>query len=139
MITLKVAGFAELERALRKLPEEVAGRVLNSALRKAGAPMADTARSLAPRSDDPGAKGHMADSIKLRALKVVSDHDVEVALWLGPDTGHFYGQFHEFGTVHQSARPFLRPAWDAHKDKALDVFGRELGAAIERAARKLAK
>lgn len=139
MITLKVSGFVELEKALLKLPQEIAGKVLSAALRKSGTPMAETGKRLAPRSDDPGPHGHMADSIKLRTFKTESDHDVEINLWLGPDPTHFYGIFPEFGTRHQSATPFLRPAWDQHKDEVLTILGKELWAGINRAARRLAK
>lgn len=139
MITLKVEGFAALEQALRRLPQEIAGRVLTAALRKAGTPMAEQARGLAPRSADPGPNGHMADSIKLRALRVEGLNDLDVNLWLGPDPDHFYGSFHEFGTVHQAARPFMRPAWDQQKDATVDRLGKELWAGIARAARRLAR
>lgn len=146
MITLKVAGFVELEKALRRLPEMIAGPVLTAALRKAGAPMAATASRLAPRSGTPGPQGHMADSIKLRSMKNGEEtaraeglNDFEVNLALGPDRRHFYGSFSEFGTVHQSARPFMRPAWDQHKDEVLAILGKELWAGIDRAARRLAK
>lgn len=137
MITMKIAGFVELERNLRRLPMEVAGRVLARALRVAGQPMAEDAAARARRSQQPSRIGHMADSIKLRSFKTESDNDVEVNLWLGPDPDHFYGMFPEFGTIHEPARPFLRPAWDRHKEATLARFGTELGAAIERAAKRL--
>lgn len=140
MFTFKVEGFKELEDALRKLPEEVAGKVLRAALRKAALPMVEAARQAAPRSDSPGPRGHMADSINVRLLKgVEGDHDIETHLAIGPDSNHFYGLFQEFGTVHQPARPFLRPAFDNGAEGALKQFSAELGKGIERAARKLAK
>lgn len=139
MFTMKVTGFVELERALRALPDELTEKVLNTALRKAGEPMAAAAKEHAPRSDDPGPHGHMADSIKLRAIRGATDlFDTEVKLWLGPDPDHFYGSFNEFGTVHQAAKPFMRPAFDQYVDETLTVFGKELGQAIEKAAKKVA-
>lgn len=140
VIEFKVSGFLELERALRQLPQEVAGRVLMSALRKAGEPMAADAKQAAPRSSNPGPNGHMADSIALRKLRdATSVADVEASLWLGPDPNHWYGTFSEFGTVHETARPFMRPAFDRHKDEAIDLLGKELWKGIARAAKRLAK
>lgn len=138
MITVKVEGFAELERALRQLPEEIAGKVLREAFRRASKPMAEDAKQSAPRSDDPGAGGHMADSIKVRNMKSENSlNDVQVDFWIGPDRKHFYGLFQEFGTVKQGARPFMRPAFDSDVQGVIDRFGGEIWKGIERAARKL--
>ena len=140
MIEFKVEGFAELEQALRRLPQEIAGQVLMSALRKAGKPMQTDAVQTAPRSVNPGKNGHMADIIKLRILKDANSvADVEASLWLGPDPNHFYGLFPEFGTIHQMAKPFMRPAFDRHKDETIDLLGKELWKGIDRAAKKLAR
>jgi HK97 gp10 family phage protein len=97
----------------------------------------------------------MADSIKVRSLKEAgtetdrleegdtregfSTDDVAVHLWIGPDRKHFYGFFGEFGTVHQSERPFMRPAFDHHAKGVIDGLSVELWKGIERAAKKLAK
>ncbi len=138
MITLKIEGFKELEDALRNLPQEVAGKVMRDALKRASQPMAEEAKRRAPRSDDPGPGGHMADSIDVRTMRVTDGlDDVETHLWIGPDRAHFYGLFQEFGTVHQGAKPFMRPAFDGLAQDTIDQFGKELGASIERAARKL--
>lgn len=140
MMTLRITGFAELEAALRKLPEEIAGKVLGSALKEASGPIAERASSLAPRSDTPSSGGHMADSISVRAIKQEpAPGELEVAYWIGPDRKHFYGLFAEFGTRHESARPFLRPAWDEGAERVLEDFGRTLGTAMERAAKRLAR
>lgn len=139
MITIKMEGFKELEDALRKLPQEIAGKVMREALKRASRPMADEAKRRAPRSSDPGPQGHMADSIDVRTMRVTPDgsYDVETHLWIGPDRDHFYGLFSEFGTVRQSARPFMRPAFDGLAEETIKQFGNELGDSIERAARRL--
>lgn len=140
LIRFEVSGFKELEHALRQLPQAVAGQVLMAALRKAGKPMEADAQQTAPRSKNPGKNGHMADSISLRKLKDANSvADVEASLWLGPDPNHWYGGFQEFGTRFQTARPFMRPAFDRHKDEAIDLLGKELWKGIARAAKRLAK
>lgn len=45
----------------------------------------------------------------------------------------------EFGSVDQSGTPYMRPAWDANKGKALDIIKDGLGDEIAKAARRLAK
>ena len=136
MIEFKVAGFVELENALRKLPEVVAGAFLEQSLREAGQPMAASAKRFAPRSDSTRQGGHMADSIAIRKLKNDTTRGLEATSWVGPDRKHFYGMFSEFGTVHQTARPFLRPAFESEKSPTIDRLGKSLWVRIEREARK---
>jgi len=45
----------------------------------------------------------------------------------------------EFGTVHNGPHPFLRPAWDAEKDKVLAGLKDDLWAEIEKAAKRIAR
>jgi HK97 gp10 family phage protein len=138
MFTIKMSGFEELEKALRKLPEEIAGKVMAQALRDAAKPMEAAAQQEAPRSSNPGKHGHMADSIKLRKMKPeTGDNDVEITYALGPDGKHFYGLFSEFGTVHQQAQPFMRPAFDEYAEATIHRYGVELGKRIEAAATRL--
>ena len=50
----------------------------------------------------------------------------------------------EFGFIDQSGthvpgRPFLRPAWEANEKRMLDSIGKEIWAALSRAAKRLEK
>jgi HK97 gp10 family phage protein len=63
----------------------------------------------------------------------------EMALFtVGPTRSAFYGMFLEFGTRKISARPFLRPAWDATKERVLENIKRRLAEAVRIEAEKLA-
>lgn len=139
MSEFKISGFDETVRNLRQFPQEIAGKVLDSALRNAAIPMAATAAYGAPRSDTPSRAGHGADSIKLRKFTDQnSGNDLESNYWIGPDRAHFYLMFPEFGTVHESAHPFMRPAFDRDGHALIDRLGKELGSSVERAAKRLA-
>jgi len=139
MSEFKISGFDDTERNLRRLPEEIAGRVLSSALRTAAIPMAATAAYTAPRSDTPSRAGHAADSVKVRKFTDQnSGNDLEANVWIGPDRGHFYLSFAEWGTKNETARPFMRPAFDRDGQALIDRLGNELGSAVERAAKRLA-
>ncbi|MGL4674972.1 MAG: HK97-gp10 family putative phage morphogenesis protein [Wohlfahrtiimonas sp.] len=48
----------------------------------------------------------------------------------GGDT--FYWRFHEFGTRHMPARPFLRPAIDENKEAAVDKFAEVMKKQIDK-------
>lgn len=45
----------------------------------------------------------------------------------------------EFGSVDQPGTPYMRPAWDANKNLALDIIKNDLGDEIIKAAKRLAK
>jgi HK97 gp10 family phage protein len=44
-------------------------------------------------------------------------------------------RFLEFGTSKMSARPFMTPAWESHKEIVRDKIIEKLGEAIEESAR----
>lgn len=139
MSEFRIDGFDECVSAVRQLPQEIAGKVLDAAMRKAGTPMAQDASSTAPRSETPSKAGHMADTISLRKFTDQnSGNDLEVNYTIGPDAKHFWGGFNEFGTIHEAARPFERPAFDRGASGVIDTLGKELGAGVERAAKRLA-
>lgn len=51
----------------------------------------------------------------------------------------YYWRFLEFGTAKMAARPFLRPAFESQKDRALAAIVDGLTAGIQRIAKKVAK
>lgn len=128
--TVKVHGLRELQRALKQMPKAVAGNVLAKTLSEAGEPFARRATALAPVLT-----GALKASIVVgRAKKTRTS--ATVAIGPGP---HPQGVFQEFGTAHHAAQPFMRPAWDAHKHRALDEIVRALRERIERTAAQLAR
>lgn len=54
-----------------------------------------------------------------------------------------WGSLQEFGTINHGAQPFMTPAWESQKNRALEVLitelKRELKKAIDRAKRKAAR
>lgn len=48
---------------------------------------------------------------------------------IGPK--RFYPKFGEYGTVYQTSKPFLGPAFDAKVEEAVDIIGDVLGEGIE--------
>lgn len=49
----------------------------------------------------------------------------------------FWGYFLEYGTNKMNAKPWLRPAFDATKNKVLDIFDKEINKKITRIIKKL--
>lgn len=167
-VTIKVAGLADLDRALGELTKATARNVLRRVLTKAAQPMADAARRLAP--DDPKTKKSLRETIivtsksgkkvgsaefaevlraggtrqeagaALRsARREAASKDSFATVYVGMNRKGFYGMFQEFGTSNHAAQPFLRPAFDANKDRVVEVVKSDLGAEIKKASARAAK
>ncbi len=148
MVTrVRVEGLRELDRALAELPKSTAKAVLRRTLLKAGKLIADSARAKAP--DDPGTGGKdLRSSIgvgtklsnrqaKLHRKMFKNDKASAEAFAGAGKVAHAHLQ--EFGTVNHAPHPFLRPAWDGNKMRALDIIKTETWVEIEKSAKKLAK
>jgi HK97 gp10 family phage protein len=146
-VTVKVEGQRELDRALGQLPKATGKAVLRRTLLKAGKPIADAARGMAP--DDPETGGNdLRSSIgvgtqlserqkKLHKKMFKSDKASAEAFAGAGKVPHAHLQ--EFGTVNHGPQAFMRPAWDSQQGKALDIVKSELGNEIMKAAKRLAK
>lgn len=152
MQRIKLTGFKELEKALFQLGQKEAKRVGRATVRKAAKPILDMARGLVPVD-----QGRLKKALTLRVDTLKFDRSVMSAMVYVKRTDYrpaktkrarysyqigsmpkVYGAFLEFGIPGLSARPFMRPAWDALGGMtALTRIGQELGPAIEREAAKL--
>lgn len=164
VVTVKVEGLRELERALGQFTKATARNVLKRVLVKAGEPIADRARQLVP-VDEGHLKASIAVSTKkpkgadagkaafaaamrggasrgeagvaLRAARAANPNAFAEA-FVGPGR-HPQAIFQEFGTVNHPPQPFVRPAWDSQKTTALDIVRRDMSAEIEKAAQRAAR
>ena len=120
---ITVDGAEQLTRKLEALPAIFTRDAVLAVLTSAGEPMRAAAAAKAPRSDS---APHMADSIT-----ILPTEGQPLSVSLGPTRRFFYGRFQEFGTVHHSAQPFMRPAFDTHVDSVIADVGRQFWALIK--------
>lgn len=136
----KVEGLEGLNEALRQLPKATAKNTLTRTLRKAAKPINVLATNLAPRDT-----GQLQVSVitgtrltRRQRSSAYKDGKKGVAeVHVG--TAMSRGMFQEFGTFKEPPQPFLRPAWEATKERALQILKTELGSEIEKAAARLRK
>lgn len=147
METVKIEGFAQLEKELQKLTKAAGKGVLRRSLKKAGQPMADLMRELAPRGDT--ASDRLAESVMIgtklskrqagQHRRMFRDDRSAVEMFVGPGPDPAAWN-QEFGNIKHGAQPFARPAWDAEAVKTLDRLGPllwiELEKSLVRAAAK---
>jgi HK97 gp10 family phage protein len=154
---MEVKGLRELEIALRELPAEVERTVLRQALAAGARVVRDEARARVPVRAEASLKGYkirrsgflgqwaratkgrlpgfLRASIVSRVVRAGGGLVAKVG-WTGDA---FYGMFLEFGTSRIAARPFLRPAFEAVKARAVAEIAAKLGPGIEKAAAKLGR
>jgi HK97 gp10 family phage protein len=159
VIGVKVSGLAELQKALNDLPIQVQGRPLKAAVSAAAKVIQDEAIKRAPQ----GETGNLRKAIyrtRSRSGSAIGKETYLVAVRKGKATyadttknrrlrrvgkkyttagEAYYWRFLEFGTSKMPAKPFLRPAFESQKERALEVLQRKLGDAIMKTAAKLKK
>lgn len=140
--TVKVEGLSELVAGLEELKKATATNIQKRVLKNAGEPIESEAKRLAPFKT-----GKLKEKIDIgsklsRRQKSLSDKESKIEIYVGPPSMP-RAIVSEFGSVNESARPFMRPAWDSNKKAALDGIKKDLAEEIEkarqRAARKAAK
>jgi HK97 gp10 family phage protein len=137
-MTVEVEGLSDLLDGLDELPQATETNVIKRALLSAADPIAEHAKRLAPRltgalqmSISPGTK-------LSRRQKSLYQKESEVEVFVGP-AALVQAITQEFGTVSNRPQPFMRPAWDAEKSKALLIFRDELADEIEKARARIAR
>lgn len=133
-----VEGLSELDRRLGLLPEATAKNVLRRVGRKALEPFDEAWRARAPHlSGQLEGSGSVGSKLS-RSQRREHERENFVEVFAGPGPNPQAVQ-QEFGNANMAAQPFARPAWDETKDKVLDLVKAELGAEIDKAAKRLAK
>lgn len=143
---VEVSGLRELDAALHQLPRAAAKSTLRRVGKRALTPMAEQARSKAP--DDPVTPApdlHRSIAISSRQksgrqIARLKEGKSSVNVFMGPTPdGYPQAMPQEFGSIHHPAQPFMRPAWDANKVRALEIVKSDLGKEIDKTAKRLAK
>lgn len=148
--TFHMKGFKDLEKSLKALGPEVATKTGTSAARKATNVMRDAVKDAAPYDSGPTERtwkrkdgsvqtadyGHLKDNIKTRKTKARKSHTVSFEV---STTKAFWGRFSEFGTEHEGAKPWFKPALDQVAPKVVEALQTELKKAIDKAARRARK
>ena len=123
------SGSKELVKAL-KAAEDVAikrGRLEYATL--AGARVISyEAERLAPKDT-----GRAAKTIRAR---LVASRPGEAVVQVGPSSRGYYLYYHEMGTRHMIARPFLTPAFDHKQAEAIRTMADHYKRSLDRAVRR---
>ena len=137
--TVKVDGFRELEAALAELPKATGKNVLKRVLLSAAEPIEGDAAANAPHLSGKLARDVKTGTRLTRRQSSMNRKLGKSAVEIHVGVSDPAGVQTEFGNEHQAAEPWLRPAWDANADGALETIKSDLGDEIDKAARRVAK
>jgi HK97 gp10 family phage protein len=154
--TVRIEGLAQLDRALRELPQRIANRGLRASVYAGAKVIRDEARarapkaaqSLGPKQPPPGTLKRAVIMKHIRELSGGGRQTFYVLVRHGKQyrkqgkrgqlsQDAWYWRFLEFGTRHMVARPFLRPALASRRQEALQAIRQRLAQRIEIEARAL--
>lgn len=131
-VKLDIKGLADLERELNQLTLKARASVLRGALNKAVDPFLKAARENVS-AQFTERSGTLRKSIQKSATAPRGSNGFTAEAKVGVTGEGFYGRFLEFGTSKMPARPFMRPAVDAHAQEVVDLFASEMRRRIEAA------
>jgi HK97 gp10 family phage protein len=150
MARIEVKGLRELGESLKALRTDMAIKIAKSAtgaaaseikkIAKSKAHVADKAYIVRSKKDDPGIlvqPGNVPKNIIIKQIpsKLTSEHIVAVRGKAKYGHANRIGIFMEFGTVRQAALPFMRPAFDTGKSKAIDAMVKKIKTGIAKATK----
>lgn len=133
MVRTRFEGGAELAKAFEGLSKALTRKVLREALAEGAEPMRKRMAANAP-FDPESAGPHLRDRVVIaNATQAVGDggtiasaDEQQASVAVGPTKGlqSSKGGWNEFGTVHVSAEPWVRPAFDADAAMVLPIVRR---------------
>ena len=136
--TIKVHGLQELNKKLKRMPIALANKHLNRATSQAATLVQKSAKTKVPVLT-----GTILRNIKKRKQRTRNKFNATTGVGVisdrsgrGTGTDAFYWTFVEFGTSKMAAQPFIRPAFEENKQRAVNKIKDVLVKAIEREARK---
>jgi HK97 gp10 family phage protein len=140
-MSFKVEGFEGIEDNLKRISKRQSKYAMTQALKDAAEPIAEDARSTVLSNSYHG--GELLESIAVstrlnkrqgRIARRMGKDSVEV--YVGPGERGPHGFLVEFGTEHSAPEPFMRPAFDSQKEKALSILVDRLRANIMTAIKR---
>lgn len=156
MIDLKISGLAELKRTLEQLPTAVQTRVVKGMVAAGASVIRQEAVLRAPVSTGKVQDGHPPPGTLKAAIyqfRVTVDCTPSHEVWMVnvrrgkrfqkhqrggrvANLDAYYASWVEYGTVNMSARPYMRPAFEAKKSAAVQAMGTYLAFALPDAVAK---
>lgn len=137
--TFTISGVTEIQRAFDTLGRKLGRKVIVQEVRKGVKVLAEDVRARAPKYAGPRKdvkKGALKEDVRVRARAKIKRGAIAMDVVVGKGTkkkkGAYYGPMLEYGTKKMRARPFIRPAFDANKERIFRMVQAGIRAGIDR-------
>lgn len=128
-VTVQVDGLRELGERMKSLKSDMANRIARAATAAGSVVIRNAAQQSVPVDTGNLKKNIIVKRLPKGEARFTSEHIVTVRKGRLTDKqktaglkSAYYGTFVEFGTAHTPARPFLRPAYDQNKERAVEAI-----------------
>jgi HK97 gp10 family phage protein len=127
-VRIKVDGLQALGAKLQELSEEMSTKIARGATAAAAGVVKKSAQQKAPKRTGNLAKNIITKRLGKSQTTLTSEHIVTVrrkrtkAQKAAGEESAYYGKFVEFGSIHNTPHPYLRPAFDENVSQAIDTM-----------------
>lgn len=141
---MEIKGADEILKKLERLANAGKLKTSRAALLQSSNVVKKAAVTKAKAIDDPATANDISKNISVQFDRKSFNRNGDVKYRIGVAGGAkeggnggrggdtYYWRFHEFGTRHMPARPFLRPAIDENKEAAVDKFAEVMKKQIDK-------
>ena len=144
-VTYQIAGLAELEKALKKLPAELVGKnggPVRTALMAASLPVLRTAQSTIPDRDNVPNTGLLASMIRRRRTKNSGTKGREaIQVYIRGNKQQmkdaYYAPWLEFGAKGLAPTRWFTKSLESNVENSTNIFRSKLAGSIESIAKKI--
>jgi HK97 gp10 family phage protein len=139
-IKVDVQGLRGVEDALAEAGPKLAKRALRKGLVAGGQVFLDAVKALTPVAKEGTPQrepGELRDAMTMKVKLSSKEESGTVVIGAeykkedGNQSPGVYDRFVEFGSVHNTAKPHVRPGFDEAKGKALDAFTEVMRAGVD--------
>lgn len=127
-VRFKVEGLKALGAKLNDMGEEMTTKIARGATAAAAGVVKKSAQAKAPKRTGNLAKNIITKRLGKSQTALTSEHIVTIRRKrtkkqkeAGTESA-YYGMFVEFGSIHNTPNPFLRPAFDENVSKAIETM-----------------
>jgi HK97 gp10 family phage protein len=133
MIELETKGFQEMIDTLEKMDkagENIFKKALNEGAKPVLKAMKNKVYSILHKRS-----GELQNNIKMGTVRKGKSgtYSQIVGVSKGDISKAYYGKFSEYGSSHEPARPWIRPAFDESKEEAYQIIEQVMSDGIENA------
>lgn len=132
-VKVRIDGLRDLRDGLNQLTKATAKNVMRRVLKKRAQPIANHAESLAPVEHGTLKQSVVVGTQLSRRQKRYQkrEHKDEVFVFVGPGPLK-QATLQEFGTVNHDPQPYMRPAWDANKNRVLSDIKQDMAIEVNK-------